>query len=231
MNESIAATVAAVAASAPLLALTGAGISTASGIPTYRDERGEWLRSAPITHQEFVREPRQRQRYWGRSTLGWPAVRDARPTAGHRSLAALQRRGLVSQVVTQNVDRLHQRAGSDDAIDLHGRLDRVLCLQCDVALSRDALQEELLACNPWLARPVSSARPDGDADLAEHEVDAVKVPDCAACGGTLMPDVVFFGGSIPRTRIDACRAALNGAGALLVIGSSLQVYSGYRFVR
>ena len=215
----------------PLLVITGAGISTGAGIPTYRDERGNWLRSDPITHQQFIGDARQRQRYWGRSTLGWPAVRDARPSSAHRGLAEIEAQGHMSHLVTQNVDRLHQRAGSADVTDLHGRLDRVHCLQCDEFSARSALQERLLELNPWLRRPVNASRPDGDADLAEDEVDAVRVPACERCGGTLMPDVVFFGGSIPAARVERCKTTLAASGALLVVGSSLQVYSGYRLCR
>lgn len=215
----------------PLLVLSGAGISAASGIPTYRDTRGTWLRSAPITHREFLNDPRQRQRYWGRATLGWPAVRDASPSLAHELCAELEHRGLFSGLVTQNVDRLHQRAGSCKVIDLHGRLDRVRCLDCGSSLERDGLQIRLLDANPFLDRQALSARPDGDADLDEGEIDRVVVPDCPACGGTLMPDVIFFGGSIPGERVAACRRALEDAHGLLVVGSSLQVYSGYRFCR
>ena len=216
---------------APLLVITGAGISTGSGLPTYRDERGNWVRSDPITHQQFLSESRQRQRYWGRSTRAGPAVRDAPPTRAHRALAAIEAQGHMSHLVTQNVDRLHQRAGSERVTDLHGRLDRVRCLQCDDVSARSTVQERLLELNPWLRRPVSASRPDGDADLAEHEVDLVRVPQCERCSGTLMPDVVFFGGSIPSARIEKCKTTLAASAALLVVGSSLQVYSGYRLCR
>lgn len=216
---------------APAMVVTGAGISVSTGIPTYRDEAGTWLRSAPISHQEFIADPRQRQRYWGRSLLGWPAVRDARPAAGHRLLAQMERLGFVTHLVTQNVDRLHQRAGSINVTDLHGRLDRVICLDCGVDSSRDLLQTELERLNPQITHRTVSARPDGDADLADSVVNSVQVPLCAACGGTLMPDVVFFGGSIPKERVDHCRLALEHSRSLLVIGSSLQVYSGYRFCK
>lgn len=216
---------------APVLVLTGAGISSGCGIPTYRDEQGQWLRSAPITHQEFLDNARQRQRYWGRSAIGWPAVRDARPSAAHHALTTLELEGQVAQVVTQNVDRLHQRAGTRSVTDLHGRLDRVKCLDCTAYLSRDTMQTWLLQHNPWLDRAAGDARPDGDASLAEHEVDGVVVPECPSCSGTLMPDVVFFGGSIPRDRVADCERALGEARGLLVVGSSLKVYSGYRFCR
>lgn len=218
-------------AARPLLVLTGAGVSAGSGIPTYRDRQGVWRRSDPITHQEFTGDPRQRRRYWGRSTLGWPAVSGAYPSRAHRALRELERAGVVSHIVTQNVDRLHQRAGSEKAVDLHGRLDRVRCLSCGTMSSRAALQARLLEVNPWLQRPVSALRPDGDADLRDEEIDRVTVPACDACDGMLMPDVVFFGGSIPRDRIRFCEEALRDSGGLLVLGSSLQVYSGYRFCR
>lgn len=215
----------------PLLVLTGAGISVPSGIPTYRDERGTWRRSQPITHREFLSEARQRQRYWGRSLLGWPAVQAARPTPAHRHLARLEGLGAVATVVTQNVDRLHQRAGSRKVIDLHGRLDRVHCLRCGARSGREELQRRLEALNPQIRPGMRDLRPDGDADLPETRIDTVSVPACERCGGELMPDVVFFGGSIPRDRVAACRGALDRAAGLLVVGSSLQVYSGYRFCR
>jgi len=215
----------------PALVLTGAGISVGSGIPTYRDEQGTWLRAQPITHQEFLSNPGQRQRYWGRSLLGWPAVREAKPSAAHRHLALLEARGAVNAVVTQNVDRLHQRSGSAKVIDLHGRLDRVKCLCCADNTCREVLQQRLIALNPHVRPGVSELRPDGDADLAEFVVDSIRIPPCERCGGTLMPDVVFFGGSIPGDRTQHCRQVLDNARALVVVGSSLQVYSGYRFCR
>lgn len=215
----------------PLMVVTGAGISAGSGIPTYRDKAGTWLRSAPITHQDFTNTARQRQRYWGRSLLGWPGVRDARPAVAHRSLVLLEQRNLLTHIVTQNVDRLHQRAGSARVTDLHGRLDRVICLDCAENTCRERLQFRLQRSNPGIERYRVEARPDGDADLPEDIVDAVSVPACESCGGTLMPDVVFFGGSIPGQRVLDARAALEQSGGLLVIGSSLRVYSGFRFCR
>ena len=221
--------------SAPFLVLTGAGISAGTGIPTYRDAAGRWLRSDPIKHQEFVSDLRKRQRYWGRSMRGWPGVRDARPTEAHRILTRLEARGACTHIVTQNVDRLHQRAGSQHVIDLHGRLDRVGCLDCDAMICREAMQNRLEQLNPHLvgagADSEAVVRPDGDADLADRLVESVRIPECEACGGTLMPDVVFFGGNVPAERVTAGRAALERSGALLVIGSSLQVYSGFRFCR
>lgn len=219
------------AAALPALVLTGAGISAGAGIPTYRDCEGKWLRSDPITHQEFVADASQRQRYWGRSLLGWPAVRDARPGIAHRLLVTLQARGHLTRVVTQNVDRLHQRAGSADVIDLHGRLDRVRCLACEHDSCREHIQSRLLRLNPQISAEAARARPDGDADLPDSAVECVRVPECERCGGMLMPDVVFFGGRIPGQRVRDSKLALERSRSLLIIGSSLQVYSGYRFCR
>jgi NAD-dependent SIR2 family protein deacetylase len=214
-----------------LLVLTGAGISVGSGIPSYRDHSGSWLRSEPIKHQEFLRDPRRRQRYWGRSAVGWPGVREARPNAAHLALARLEQAGAVGLLVTQNVDRLHQRAGSARVVDLHGRLDRVVCLGCGMHSDREAVQQRLLRNNDFLIEGGAEARPDGDADLAEAVLERLQVPDCENCRGVLMPDVVFFGGAVPRERVETCTEALATADALLVIGSSLQVYSGFRFCR
>ena len=213
------------------LVLTGAGISADSGIPTYRDAAGNWLRNQPIQHQEFVQSSEKRQRYWGRSMVGWPGVRDARPNPNHLALTRLEASGRIGLIVTQNVDRLHQRAGSSRVVDLHGRLDRVLCRDCGAGYEREYIQTQLLAKNPGHFEFSGNARPDGDADLNDEQVAGVSVHDCEACGGMLMPDVVFFGGSIPRERVERCEAALKNADGLLVIGSSLQVYSGYRFCK
>lgn len=214
-----------------IVILTGAGISQGSGIPTYRDSDGNWLRNDPITHQEFTTCTQKRQRYWGRSLVGWPGVRDARPNDAHRALVALEQEGRVELLITQNVDRLHQRAGSAAVIDLHGRLDRVICLDCANFSQRDHMQQRLEASNPHLSSLAADVRPDGDADLSGEQVASVVVPACEACGGTLMPDVVFFGGAVPRDRVARCTDALARADALLVIGSSLRVFSGYRFCR
>ena len=215
-----------------LLVLTGAGVSEASGIPTYRDRNGRWRHSEPIKHQEFINEPGRRQRYWARSMRGWPAVRDARPNPAHKALAILERAGHVQSIVTQNVDRLHQRAGSRRVIDLHGRLDRVCCLECGGVQCRDKIQEQLVAMNDGINGENSAlTRPDGDVDLPDARVQDMRVPDCTRCGGVLMPDVVFFGGTVPRERVTTCMTALEKADALVAIGSSLQVYSGFRFCR
>ena len=211
--------------------LTGAGISADSGIPTYRDSKGNWLGATPILHQEFLQSQSKRQRYWGRSMIGWPGVRNATPNQHHHALVSFERAGRIEALITQNVDRLHQRAGSEQVIDLHGRLDRVCCLDCGAGYERETIQKELLQLNPHNTPGPSGARPDGDADLPEELVARIRVPACAACGGLLMPDVVFFGGVIPKNRVASCERALTAADAILVIGSSLQVYSGFRLCR
>jgi NAD-dependent SIR2 family protein deacetylase len=213
-----------------LLVLTGAGCSLASGIPTYRDAAGEWRRNAPIQHRDFVTRPDCRRRYWARSFAGWPAVASARPNAAHRALAALEQAGHVQLLVTQNVDRLHQRAGQQRIIDLHGALAEVLCLQCGDISSRESLQGRLAQLNPHLQEEGHLA-PDGDADVSDVLVEQVVVPDCEHCGGILKPHVVFFGDGVPRQRVEAIVDELEGCDGLLVVGSSLMVFSGYRFVR
>ena len=213
-----------------IVVLTGADISLACGIPTYRDRAGTWLHSEPIKHQEFLSDPGRRQRYWARSMRGWPAVRDAQPSDAHRALTSLKRAGYIDTIITQNVDRLHQRAGSEQVIDLHGRLDRVRCLDCGTTHCRDTIQQQLTTTNVNLL-PIAHARPDGDADLSSEQERHFNIPDCSKCGGTLMPDVVFFGGTVPGERVQACREAVARADALLVVGSSLQVFSGFRFCR
>jgi NAD-dependent SIR2 family protein deacetylase len=213
-----------------VVVLTGAGISVAAGIPTYRDREGIWRHSEPVQHQEFLTDPGWRRRYWGRSLRGWPAVRDALPTMAHSALARLEHTGQVAAVITQNVDRLHQRAGSERVIDLHGRLDKVRCIDCDATHSRDLIQEQLSLHNA-VEEETAIARPDGDADLLPELESKFRVPGCSDCGGTLKPDVVFFGGTVPRRRVEACIEAVAKADALLTIGSSLQVFSGFRFCR
>ncbi len=213
-----------------LLVITGAGCSTAAGIPDYRDEHGAWKRREPMRYPVFVGDALARQRYWARSMLGWRTMAGAQPTAAHRALAQLERAGRITLLVTQNVDGLHQAAGSSKVVDLHGRIDTVCCLGCGTRSPRRALQEELIARNPdWLALDAHSL-PDGDADLEGLDFATFDVPACPHCGGVLKPDVVFFGESVPRERVVAVRAALAQADAVLVAGSSLMVYSGYRFV-
>lgn len=212
-----------------LLVLTGAGVSTDSGIPDYRDADGQWKRRPPITGQVFRADPLQRARYWARSLIGWPLLAEARPNAAHRALAALQAAGRVTRLVTQNVDGLHQAAGSPGVIDLHGRLDVLVCLACGARSPRADFQTRLLAANPDWAHGAAPALPDGDADLEHVDFRDFRVPDCLHCGGLLKPDVVFFGENVPRERVEASFAALAEADGLLVVGSSLMVYSGYRF--
>jgi NAD-dependent SIR2 family protein deacetylase len=211
--------------------LTGAGCSTESGIPDYRDLEGQWKRSPPMTYQVFVASELSRQRYWARSMLGWPLIAAARPNPAHFALAALEARGRTTVSITQNVDGLHQRAGSRNVIDLHGRLDRVVCLDCQALSDRLDLQHRMIALNPgWLAHAATMA-PDGDADLAGLEFADFRLPPCEVCGGRLKPDVVYYGESVPRERPAVAMEALERSDALLVVGSSLMVFSGFRFAR
>jgi NAD-dependent SIR2 family protein deacetylase len=214
-----------------LFVLTGAGCSTDSGIPAYRDADGGWKRSPPVSYQAFMGSAAVRQRYWARSFVGWRHFQRAAPNGAHAALARLEQRGRLELLVTQNVDGLHQAAGSTRVIDLHGRLDTVRCMDCYHLVPREALQAELLRCNPTWAGLQGRAAPDGDADLDGLAFGQFTVPSCDRCGGLLKPDVVFFGESVPRPRVEAAMAALERADALLVVGSSLMVYSGYRFVR
>lgn len=214
-----------------LFVLTGAGCSTDSGIPDYRDAHGKWKRAQPVRYDSFMGDELTRRRYWARSLLGWTRFGRASPNEAHRALARLEQRGRTTQLVTQNVDGLHQAAGSASVIDLHGRLDIVRCMSCDYRLSRESLQRELLTGNPgWndLHAPVA---PDGDADLDGLDFAQFDVPGCANCGGILKPDVVFFGESVPRERVGEAMNALEEADAMLIVGSSLMVYSGYRFAQ
>lgn len=213
-----------------LFVITGAGCSTGSGIPDYRDRDGGWKRSPPVTYQAFMGSAAVRQRYWARSLLGWPRFRQARPNDAHRALAALEQAGGVEVLLTQNVDGLHQAAGSRRVIDLHGRLDAVLCTHCGHRLVREAFQRVLAGRNPDWAGLHAAPAPDGDADLYGIDFSRFKVPDCPRCGGVLKPDVVFFGESVPRARFIAASDHLARADAVLVVGSSLMVWSGFRFV-
>ncbi len=212
-----------------LFVLSGAGISTESGIPGYRDGEGRWMRSQPIQLQEFLGSEHARRRYWARSMLGWPVVGRARPNASHRALAALADAGRIARLVTQNVDGLHQRAGSRDVIELHGGIDGVTCLACGAHHARAAIQPQLEADNPALLDAEAEPAADGDAHLEWAALDTFRVPVCSRCGGMLKPAVVFFGESVPRERVTAAAEALASADATLVVGSSLMVYSGYRF--
>lgn len=215
--------------------LTGAGVSTDSGIPDYRSPGRPPRR--PIQHQEFVASEAWRRRYWARSVVGWPRFRRAEPSLVHRSIAALERHVELTALVTQNVDRLHQRAGSSRVIELHGALAEVRCLRCGALEARDGLQERLLALNPVLGRMQDEdavdfeTRPDGDVELSGEAIERFVVAGCVGCGGVLMPNVVFFGGSVEKPIVEASYAAVEGSDALLVLGTSLAVFSGYRFVK
>ncbi|WP_232820927.1 NAD-dependent protein deacetylase [Dyella sp. C11] len=212
-----------------LFVLTGAGCSTDSGIPDYRDTNGGWKRPQPVTYQAFMGEKSTRQRYWARSLVGWRRFGRALPNATHHALARLEQQGRVTTLLTQNVDGLHQAAGQRSVIDLHGRLDEVRCMGCDVRLSRHVFQEALVELNPAWATLDAGDAPDGDADLEGRDFSGFNVPACPKCSGILKPDVVFFGENVPRDRVDAAVTSLNEADAMLVVGSSLMVFSGYRF--
>ena len=211
--------------------LTGAGLSTESGIPDYRGPMGRARSFAPITYQAFVGSASARQRYWARSHLGWRRISHASPNAGHAAVADLERRGLLAGIITQNVDGLHQAAGARNVIDLHGRLDRVACLDCGTVSSRWALDDRLREVNAGWVAHADQTNPDGDADVAERDVERFRIVACEPCGGLLKPDVVFFGESVPLPRVEQSYAVVDNASLLLVLGSSLTVMSGYRFVR
>lgn len=231
-----AATAAACAALAELVAaggvvvLSGAGLSTESGIPDYRGPTGASRRAAPMTYQAFTGDPLARRRYWARSHLGWRLVARARPNAGHHAVARLRERGLVTGIVTQNVDGLHQAAGARPVVDLHGRLDRVLCLDCGRRSPREELDHRLSEANAGWQAEVTAVNPDGDVDLPDAPLDGFRTVDCTACGGVLKPDVVFFGENVPAERVRHCHGLVERARSLLVLGSSLTVMSGHRFV-
>ena len=210
--------------------LSGAGLSTDSGIPDYRGPSGAARRSTPMTYQVFTGSVAARRRYWARSHLGWRVVARAEPNAGHHAVTALQRRGLLAGIVTQNVDGLHGAAGADDVVELHGNLDRVVCLGCGRLSSREELDGRLRAMNrSWRAR-VLAVNPDGDVDLPDEALEAFRPVDCTSCAGVLKPDVVFFGETVPADRVAASFSLVERSRALLVLGSSLTVMSGYRFV-
>lgn len=214
-----------------LFVLTGAGISTASGIPDYRDESGKWKHRKPMEYRDFVGSHRARQRYWARSVVGWQRFQHASPNPAHVALARLERQGRLIRTVTQNVDGLHQRAGSRRVTELHGSLTTVECLDCAAQIPRASMQQSLLAGNPLLAHLTAQPAPDGDAVLDDYDETEIHVPSCKACGGRLKPAVVFFGESVPKARVESCYDALRQADAVLIVGSSLMVYSGFRFVR
>ncbi|MGW5671807.1 NAD-dependent protein deacetylase [Micromonospora sp. NPDC003776] len=218
-------------AAGDVVVLSGAGLSTESGIPDYRGPSGAARRHTPMTYQAFTRDPDARRRYWARSHLGWRLIARAAPNAGHRAVARLQRAGLVGGIITQNVDGLHTAAGATGVIELHGRLDEVTCLDCGNLTSREELDRRLAEANPGFDAHIGHVNPDGDVDLPDEAVARFRTVDCGICGtGMLKPDVVFFGETVPAPRVADCFALVERARALLVLGSSLTVMSGRRFV-
>ncbi|MFY1615394.1 NAD-dependent protein deacetylase [Micromonospora sp. WMMD736] len=222
---------AALVAGGQVVVLSGAGLSTESGIPDYRGPSGVARRHTPMTYQAFTRDPLARRRYWARSHLGWRLIARATPNAGHRAVARLQEAGLVDAVITQNVDGLHGAAGSDPVVELHGRLDEVTCLDCGNLTSREEVDRRLREANPDFVARVAAVNPDGDVDLPDEQVAGFRPVDCGICGtGMLKPDVVFFGETVPPQRVARCFALVEQARAVVVLGSSLTVMSGRRFV-
>jgi NAD-dependent SIR2 family protein deacetylase len=211
--------------------LSGAGCSTESGIPDYRGPGTERRARNPMQYRAFMADAQARARYWARSFVGWPRFAAARPNAAHHALADLERAGRIVGVITQNVDRLHQEAGSTNVVELHGALAEVRCLSCESREPREGLQQRLEALNARFVEQGPELLPDGDADLPAELVADFRVASCRRCGGTLKPDVVFFGESVPKRVVDEAWALLRSAEALLVVGSSLAVFSGFRFVR
>lgn len=219
------------AAGRNLLVLSGAGVSTESGIPDYRGPESAGRPRNPMRYQQFVGSEDARRRYWARSLVGWPVVRGAEPNAGHRALASLERGGVVGGVLTQNVDGLHQAAGSRSVLELHGSLAAVRCLSCRRLESRRQLQDRMLELNPSYRTRTVDVAPDGDADVSDEASSGFVVAPCAACGGIMKPDVVFFGENVPARRVELAWRMYEQADALLVVGSSLTVFSGFRFVK
>ena len=214
-----------------VVVLSGAGLSTESGIPDYRGPTGLARRAEPMTYQAFTGAAAARQRYWARSHLGWRHIARAAPNLGHQAVAEMQRGGLLSAIITQNVDGLHQAAGAQDVVELHGSLSRVICLGCGERTPRAELDRRLTAANPSWDAQARQVNPDGDAVLDDGATDHFQVVDCLRCAGALKPDVIFFGENVPPGRVADCYALVSAARVLLVLGSSLTVMSGYRFVR
>jgi NAD-dependent SIR2 family protein deacetylase len=214
-----------------VVVLSGAGLSTESGIPDYRGPTGLARAQAPMQYQAFVQDEQARRRYWARSYLGWRRMSRAAPNAGHVAVAELQQRGLVRGVITQNVDGLHQAAGTREVVELHGGLTWIVCLGCGARTTRTELDGRLRGANAGWSGQVRGVNPDGDVELADDDVAGFRPVDCRACGGLLKPDVVFFGESVPPERVQRCYGLVEQARLLLVVGSSLTVMSGRRFVR
>ena len=214
-----------------LTVLTGAGCSADSGIPEYRDDDGNWKHRQPMQFAQFVNDEGKRRQYWAQSFAGWHRISNAKPNAAHRAIAELEHHGHVSCVITQNVDNLHKVAGSQNVIDLHGVLQQICCLDCAAKDSRHAYQSRLQDCNPDWSASITAFAPDGDARISVDDLSLFDVPGCLNCGGIVKPDVVFFGESVPESRIRKAKDFLRQSDALLVVGSSLMVFSGYRFAR
>ncbi|PZG18920.1 NAD-dependent protein deacetylase [Micromonospora craterilacus] len=228
--EDVIEPVAGLVAGGGVVVLSGAGLSTESGIPDYRGPSGATRRHTPMTYQTFTGDQLARRRYWARSHLGWRLIAQAAPNDGHRAVARLQRADLVAGIITQNVDGLHTAAGSRDVVELHGRLDEVICLGCGDRTPRLDLDRRLRLANPGFVGQAGAVNPDGDVELGDAEVAGFRTVDCLACGGLLKPDVVFFGEMVPAARVQSCFAMVERARLLLVLGSSLTVMSGRRFV-
>lgn len=233
-NASIVLSDILVASEGRVVVLSGAGISASSGIPVYRNDEGVRINTSPIQHHEFIQRESVRKRYWSRSILGWPVFRETKPTKAHLAVKQLQEEGYLGHVITQNVDRLHQKGGSKRCLDLHGRLDRTLCLSCGDLETRDKLQARLEKHNPEykaLEKSIVTTKPDGDAE-PHRDSQGFVVPSCARCGdGNLMPDLIFFGGCVPKPRVAQAKELVSQADTLLCLGSSLQIMSGFRFCR
>lgn len=212
--------------------LSGAGISLASGIPTYRDALGQWLGAEPITHQAFMRDAIARRRYWARSAHGYPLMSKASPTEAHVALASFERMGLLRECITQNVDVLHEAAGHHSVLHLHGTIEAVLCTACGHRYERQEIQKAIETLNGiHETQTIDGPRPDGDIPVSDEWIEQFQVPDCDRCGGFLKPDVVFFGGNLAPEIKEAALVAVDESSALVVVGSSVQVFSGYRLCR
>ncbi len=214
-----------------LFVLTGAGVSTDSGIPDYRDKDGSWKSAQPIHGPDFIADENIRKRYWARSLAGWRHFGKARPNKAHKALSVLEKNGYIQHLVTQNVDRLHQLAGSRSVTDLHGRLDRVVCLQCNRSIPRSEMQTKLERQNPGFVNLKAEYAPDGDAKIESTHFELFNLVPCDRCGGILKPEVVFYGENVPPDRVERAMAELGQSNAVMVVGSSLMVYSGFRFCR
>lgn len=223
---------AAIIAKGRITVLSGAGISLASGIPAYRDASGQWLGAEPITHQAFMRDAIARRRYWARSAHGYPLMSKASPTEAHVALASLEQLGLMRECITQNVDVLHEAAGQDSVLHLHGTIEAVLCTACGHRYERQEIQKAIETLNGiYETQTIDGPRPDGDIPVSDEWIEQFQVPDCDRCGGFLKPDVVFFGGNLAPQIKEAALVAVDESSALVVVGSSVQVFSGYRLCR